>query len=140
MSKEWTVKFNLNRLSRREASANSPEGIMVRTEIDSGQIVIKHVLAETEVDAKKMARTLANSFLDELAFKHDEVLQIKDDVEQASFKTDRGTTHTHITASDSIGIVDETCFIVKRGADTTVEVFDSRKPGQINVSQRESLS
>ena len=132
----WTIEFKLNRASRLQAHREA-DGITASLQIGSDRLRVENIPAQSEDAARDVAEPLANKFLDILAYRHDESLQILP-LPWASQRMDQsGATVVGQHVGDTLSFRGSVQLKKMDAQGNVVEVYDSDRPGSIegNASQ-----
>ncbi len=132
----WKVYFNLTKLSRLEANSEI-NGMNVSISRDSKQLVVENIDACDETDAHQKALTAANQFLNGL-WKYYSYLDI--DSSSRHVESHTGQKRVYVTMQASVGIASQLTAVKKDSSGNIIEVYDSSKPGKIDVKPSEAAS
>jgi len=135
----WKVYFNLNKPSKLEANKEI-NGMNVSVSHGSDQLVIEFAEACDEADAQQKALTAAIPFLDTLSWKYNTTLAVDEATRRVEHVSPAGQRQSSITVSDSITVSEGIKLVKKDSAGHIIEVYDSSKPGKIEVKPSEAAS
>ena len=128
----WTIEFTLNRASVLQAHREE-DAIRASVEIGSDVLRVENIRANSKDAARQLAEPLANEFLDALAHKHDEPLQIRPLPWASEHTAESGarvvTQHVGHAVSSRASLSLKK--IDARG--NVVGAYDSDRPGRIEV-------
>jgi len=134
MTKEmWTVSFVLDRPSPLEVYSET-SGMRVEVKENNTQVVISAVQAASIDEARGKASSAANQFLNELSRRFSAHLAIKDESYAVEHVAPSGEKQVVVHPEPDAWVLSERAIVVKKDASgNTVEVWDSQKPGKIDV-------
>ena len=135
----WKVYFNLNKLAQLEANTEI-NGVKAQVSRGSDQLVAEFVEACDETDAHQKALTVANRFLDVLSWKFGAIFAIDPSTQRMEHISPTGQKRISITASCVAGASIASRVVKKDSSGNIVEVYDSSKPGKIDVKPSEAAS
>jgi len=135
----WKVYFNLTKPSQLEANAEI-NGIKVSVSRGSDQLVAEFVEACDETDAHQKALTVANRFLDVLSWKFGAIFAIAPSTQRMEHISPTGQKRISITASCVAGASIVSRVVKKDSSGNILKVYDSSKPGRIDVKPSEAAS
>lgn len=134
----WKVYFNLNEPSRLEANSEI-NGVNVYISEGSKQLVVENIAASDETDAQQKALTVANRFLDAL-WRFDTTLAIDEASRCVEHISPSGKKQVYVTVADSVRIGEHVRVVKKDSSNNIIEVYDSSKPGRIEIKPSEAAS
>lgn len=135
----WKVYFNLNKPSQLEANTEI-NSVKAQVSQGSDQLVVEFVEACDEADAQQKALTVANRFLDALCWRFGTTLAIDTATRCVERISPTGQKQVSITVSDSITVGEHIKLVKKDSTGNILEVYDSSKPGKIDVKPSEAAS
>lgn len=135
----WKVKFNLNVPSPKEAST-IVDGISVKVDYEGKHIELANIEAPSKEEARQLAIEAANHFLNTLAWKYDAPLAIDPSVEIVEKVEPGKRGQAYITIRERLTITDEVRVSKTNASGATETVYDSRKPGEIEVYHSEAVA
>lgn len=135
----WKVYFNLNKPSRLEANTEI-NGVKAQLSQGSDQLVVEFAEACDETDAQQRALIVANLFLDALSRKCNTTFDIDPNSQHVEHVSPTGQKHVYVTAHISVGITSRATAAKKDSSGHIIEVYDSSKPGTIEVRPSEAAS
>jgi hypothetical protein len=135
----WKVYFNLNEPSRLEANSEI-NGVKVSISEGSKQLVVENIAASDETDAQQKALTIANQFLDTLSWKYSTTLTIDEASRCVEHIGLSGQKQVYVTVADSIRVGEHIRVVKKDSSNNIIEVYDSSKPGKIEIKPSEAAS
>jgi hypothetical protein len=135
----WKVYFNLNKPSRLEANSEM-KGVKVSINEGSKQLVVENIAASDETDAQQKALTTANQFLGTLSWKWNATLAIDEASRCVEHISSSGQKQVYVTVADSFRVGEHIRVVKKDSSNNIIEVYDSSKPGKIEVKPSEAAS
>ena len=133
----WTIRFKLNRASHLDAHREE-DGIRASVQIASDALRVENIPANSEGAARAVAEPFANQFLDTLAYKHDEPLQILP-LPWASKRTAQsGARVVGEHLGHAVSFRGSVALKKIDAQGNVVEAYDSDRPGSIEVKASEA--
>jgi len=135
----WTVTFALDRPAPLEVYSEI-SAMRVEVKENNSQVVISVVQAASIDEALKKASSAANQFLNELSRKFNAHLAIKDESYAVEHVAPSGEKQVVVHPEPDSCVLSERIILVKKDASgKTIEVWDSQKPGRIDVKPSEAV-
>jgi hypothetical protein len=135
----WKVYFNLNKPSPLEANSEV-NGMKVSVSQRSKQLIVENIDVCDETDAHQKALTTANQFLDTLSWKYRTTLAIDEASRCVEHISPSGQKQLYVTVADSFRVGEHIRVVKKDSSGNIIEVYDSSKPGKIEVKPSEAAS
>jgi hypothetical protein len=135
----WTISFKLNKASNLEAHREEDD-VRAYVEIGSNTLRVEGIEAESEDTARRSAESFANEFLNAVAYKHGEVLEIVPQTWSAEMINELGNKVVGVHVADSFSLRDSVRVTEKDASGNVVEVYDSDRPGKIEVKSSEAAA
>lgn len=135
----WKVYFTLNKPSRLEANSEI-NGVKVSISNGSKELIVENIDACDETDAQQKALTAANRFLDALCRRFDNTFAIDEAFRCIEHISPSGKKQVYVTVADSVRVGEHIRVVKKDSSNNIIEVYDSSKPGRIEVKPSEAAS